>query len=245
MPSPRVLTCAQSRELDARAEELDIPGLALMENAGAGAARVILALLERGAAQAPVGLLCGGGNNGGDAYVVARHLHGAGVEVQVWKWTEVSNLPRDAARNARCLARTAVPRHPLPRLGATSAAGSSAALADLEAAFGTCGLLVDGLLGTGFTGTLRPDMAAILEAARRSARPILALDLPSGLNGDSGLASPGTLRARWTVTFAALKPALVGDSTHGGEVFCVPLGLPPEAFSGLGGPLGDIPDGPG
>ncbi|HJO27663.1 MAG: NAD(P)H-hydrate epimerase [Planctomycetes bacterium] len=238
MVRPLILTRAQARQLDALALEMGIPGLILMENAGAGAARVILGLLERGAAREPVGLLCGGGNNGGDAYVAARHLHGAGVEVRLWEWSSAAQLPPDAAHNARCLEHTGVVRRPLRR--GPEEGGEKASEQALVAGFQECGLLVDGLLGTGFSGEMRPAMAAVLGAAGESGVPILALDLPSGLDAESAQASAATPRASWTVTFAALKPALTGLSPLTGVVSCVPLGLPPEVFQALNrhqGPL--------
>jgi NAD(P)H-hydrate epimerase len=222
MESDPVLTRAQARELDRLALEAGIPGRLLMENAGGGAARFILDLLAADSARPPVGILCGGGNNGGDGYVVARHLHEAGVKVRVWEWSTVDALPPDAAVNASCLHGTAIERRRLPR-----GDGANGLRRDL----GTCGLLVDALLGTGFEGDVRPDLRAVLDEVVASGVSVLALDVPSGLDADSGRAAPGTPRASWTVTFAALKPALVAPGPNVGEVHCVPLGVPPEVLA--------------
>src|SRR5947207_10947683 len=98
-PSIALLTRAQVREIDRRAiEEFGIPGIVLMENAGRGAAERILA--EFGGARAGMHLiLCGGGNNGGDGFVIARHLSNAGVDVQILLAADPARLPADAATN--------------------------------------------------------------------------------------------------------------------------------------------------
>ena len=115
MDSITVLTRAQARELDRLAAAAGVPGRVLMENAGAGVARFILDLLAQGLASAPVAVLCGGGHNGGDGYVVARHLHAADVPLSIWEWSTIDSLPPDAGANARCLTGPTVERQRLPR----------------------------------------------------------------------------------------------------------------------------------
>jgi NAD(P)H-hydrate epimerase len=229
-----VLTRAQVRELDRRAiEELGVPGVVLMENAGAGAAREAEDLLAR-AGGGPTLVLCGPGNNGGDGFVLARHLLAAGHAVSV------AALSRSARGDA------AVMRRIVERIGIeVLPAGEPEEVLALERAAGRPALVVDALLGTGFEGELRADVRRLTElGARLAARGalVLALDLPSGLDADSGRAAEGTLAADRTATFAAQKPGLVSPEAARwvGEVRVIGLGLPRELARAV-----LEPDGPG
>ncbi len=219
------LSRAQVRAVDRLAiEELGIPGVVLMENAGRGAAEHVLAELRsrRGAARgARVVVLCGGGNNGGDGYVVARHLHGAGVAVELVATVPPGELRGDAATNARvALAMGLVP-------AVVGAAPDAGALAD---AWAGADLLVDGLLGTGFHGTVRPPLDAVIDAANRAGPPIVAVDVPSGLDADLGRAAGPAVRAASTVTFVARKLGFdaPGAAAWTGRVVVAGIGAPPE-----------------
>jgi NAD(P)H-hydrate epimerase len=199
-----VSTAAQVRALDERAiQALGIPGPVLMENAGRLAARI---LLERfpGEANRGVRVLCGRGNNGGDGWVVARHLRLAGVPVRV------AALP--GARSPDCALNEGI----AARMGIGADADWQPG-DDLGR--GPAGLLVDGLLGTGLAAPLRGEVLAWVERANASGLPVLALDLPTGLCADRGLVLGAGIRARATVTFGRLKagfflgqgPDLCGD----------------------------------
>jgi NAD(P)H-hydrate epimerase len=208
-----VLSRARVRELDRRAiEEYGVPGVVLMENAGANASRWILERAAReGWTRPRVGIACGGGNNGGDGYVVARHLANAGWDVRIASSVAPADLRGDAAIMARIALAMGIP------------------CADLG---GECTVLVDALLGTGFQGALKPALAqaiAALNAARAGgARLLVALDLPSGLDADSGAASDPCVRADATLTFAALKPGLLAPAgmALAGEVQLLDIGAP-------------------
>jgi len=212
-PELPVLSRARVRELDRRAlEEYGIPGVVLMENAGLNASRWILERAEReGWVRPQVGIACGGGNNGGDGYVVARHLANAGWDVRVASSVALEDLRGDAAVMARIVHAMGIPR-----------AGLGAA----------CTILVDALLGTGFQGALKPELArsiAALNAARAGgARLLVALDLPSGLDADTGAASDPCVRADATLTFAARKPGLLTPSARPfvGELETLDIGAP-------------------
>ena len=222
-PDP-VLTRAEVRELDRVCiEELGLPGVVLMANAGRGAAEVMLAELD------PVGralVLCGAGNNGGDGYVVARHLVEAGVAVTLVETAAPERLSPDAAVFRQVAAALGVPSVSAPDAGR------------LEEAVGDTphDLLVDALLGTGFTGAqLREPAAGLLRATGalpglQGAR-VCALDCPSGLDVDSGQHAPEALQADLTCTFAALKPALTRPGALVGQVRVVPIGAPGAALS--------------
>jgi NAD(P)H-hydrate epimerase len=209
-PEIPILSRARVRELDRRAiEEYGIPGVVLMENAGANASRWILERAAReGWRQPSAGIACGAGNNGGDGYVVARHLANAGWDVRIESSAALETLRGDAAVMARIARAMGI----------------------------ACGMLgerhtviVDALLGTGFQGALRPDMARSIGALNR-ARPglLVALDLPSGLDADTGEPSEPCVRAGATLTFAALKPGLLAPPARPfvGELACIDIGAP-------------------
>jgi NAD(P)H-hydrate epimerase len=197
--APPSLARAEARAFDRHAiEGLGLPGAVLMENAGRSAAEEALRLIaERGSRPGRAAVLCGGGNNGGDGWVVLRHLALAGVRATAWTTVDPERLKGDAAlhyRVARAL------ELPIERL--ESAADSERA----RAQWNQCDVIVDALLGTGFEGEVRPPLDAVIAAAnsaRAAAR--LAVDLPSGLDCDSGQPARATFRADVTVTFVARK----------------------------------------
>lgn len=216
---PLVLTRAQSRELDRLAmEELGIPGLVLMENAGLGAALELAA--RHDLATTGVAVLCGGGNNGGDGYVVARQLAVRGARVHVFDWAPAERQRRDAAVNRAIVDRMGIERSDLRALDSASLARALAGV----------GLVVDGLLGTGFAGDVREPLAARIRAlnAWRAGAPatVAALDLPSGLDADQGRRCEPIVVADLTLTFVAPKVGFAGASAWTGEVRVVPIGVP-------------------
>src|SRR5580704_10235628 len=194
------------RALDARAiRELAIPGARLMDNAGTAAATRIARWLAPIRAKRVV-VVCGKGNNGGDGFVVARRLHARGAAVRVFLVGRRDEVLGDAAHALRQW-RGAVAE-------ITTGAGLDALARELERAR----VIVDALLGTGLTGPARGLAAGAIEAInritaagdepRRSGAPVVALDLPSGLDSDRGVVIGPTVRATWTVTFAGLKRCL-------------------------------------
>ena len=216
-----IFTAAEMRALDARAiETLGIPGPRLMENAGRGAAAVIAREWAplRGKR---VLALCGRGNNGGDGFVVARHLRARGARVRVLLAGRRGDVKGDAAQ---ALGRWR---------GKVEEIGDESGLGLLARAFAEADLVVDGLLGTGSTGAARGVTAQIIEqlnrAAGRDGLPVIALDLPSGLGSDDGAMPGPAVRATLTLTFAGLKRSLLlhPATEHAGRVVVVPIGVPP------------------
>jgi NAD(P)H-hydrate epimerase len=216
----------QVREVDRLAlEELGIPGLLLMENAGRGAAELARRRLLPGRPPAGIALvLCGTGNNGGDGWVVARHLSLAGVAVRVG-----ALQPAQAARGDAAIMRAIVERMGL----AVRPAGDEAGLAAFqdELAGTRVALVVDGLLGTGFRGALRPEVARAIRWVldlRRSGARVLALDLPSGLDCDTGEPADPTVRADLTATFVAPKRGFLARPARPflGRVVTLSIGAP-------------------
>jgi NAD(P)H-hydrate epimerase len=190
----RPLSRDQLRSLDRRAgAEFGVPSLVLMENAGRGAADVLVALGIRG----PVAVCCGKGNNGGDGLVLARHLALRGVRVGIHLFADPNELSADAAAQWQIVSALDLPRR-VWDLGNIPAA-------ELASEFARADWLVDGLYGTGLAGPVRPPLDAVINAMNAAPATIVALDIPSGLDADSGAPMGATIRARHTVTFAAPK----------------------------------------
>lgn len=185
------------REIDRRAiDEFGLPGIALMENAGRGAAERIHAHASPGTAV----ILCGKGNNGGDGYVIARHLELLGWQVAVLTAVPLADLSGDAAINAEVAKRS----------GIAISCLADADQAQWREAIGKATVLVDALLGTGASNAPRGVIATAIEAINevRSANDACtacAIDLPSGLDCDTGRAAGVCVRADLTVTFVAPK----------------------------------------
>ncbi len=223
-PTPRAIGRAAARAIDARAEhEVGLAGLVLMENAGRGAAEWAMEILgELGAPAGPVAIVCGRGMNGGDGLVVARQLACRGVVVHVHlAFAPAAALATtDAGRNLHVARAMGV--------DVASVATGDALAADL--ARNGPALVVDALFGTGLDRPLDAHHRALVFAINECGVPVLALDLPSGLDADTGEVQGACVVARWTATFAAPKLGLsIADGPrHAGEVEVIELGLPPS-----------------
>ncbi len=210
------LTRDQVRRVDRLAiEEYGISGLVLMENAGRGVADV----LTRRAPVGPVVVCCGTGNNAGDGFVVARHLDLRGIACRVLLWANPSELRGDAAVNFRILQRTGVP---------VEVFDGEHDAARLESLLDGAAWIVDALLGTGAKGDPRPPLNTVIQQLNTTALPILAVDLPSGLDCDTGLPGSPTIRAAETCTFVALKAGFASPSArrYTGTVHVLDIGAP-------------------
>lgn len=220
-----VFTAEEMRRLDRRAiEELGIPGATLMENAGRGAADVIAGFLGgRATRGARVAIICGKGGNGGDGFVVARWLRRRGWRPSVWLTTPAGEITGDAGKKLTALKGTGV----RPRL-VTDDKELAGDLSAVDA-------VVDGLLGTGARGVPAGLTARCIELVNAAGRPVIALDIPSGLPADGGPPAGVCVRATLTATFAALKRGLVTPPgvDFAGRVEVVPIGIP-EAEVGRG-----------
>ncbi|OLD37652.1 MAG: hypothetical protein AUI57_10135 [Candidatus Rokubacteria bacterium 13_1_40CM_2_68_8] len=206
------------RRLDRHAiAELGIPGATLMENAGRGAAESIIAALpELGAPRrgARVVVVCGKGGNGGDGFVVARWLKRRGALPSVLLAFPPAEIGGDARLKLEEMRRSGI--RPL-RL----ADGAASALARAH-------VVVDALLGTGSRGSPEGSVARAIELINASGRPVVALDIPSGMSADGGAPAGPAIRAALTLAFAGLKRGLVtapGDELAG-RVSVVPIGVP-------------------
>ncbi len=216
----------QSRRLDQLAvEEYGMTGLVLMENAGRGAVDVLCRQLTEATGidgpvtDKPVLICCGKGNNAGDGFVMARHLDLRGHDVRVLAWAGADELRGDAAVNFNILQKTDVP---------ITVCGDDFDQARLDEELDRAAWVVDALLGTGARGEPRAPFDAVIERINASATPVLAVDLPSGLDCDTGRAATQTIRAKVTCTFATAKPGLIMAEAepYVGQVHVVDIGVP-------------------
>lgn len=210
------LTCRQAREIDRRAvEEYGLSSLVLMENAGRGLADTLCGLGNGGM----VVICCGKGNNAGDGFVLARHLDLRGVPTKTLVWAEPGELRGDAATNFAVLKRCGVP---------VETFGQCHDAARIEAQLSGAAWIVDALLGTGASGEPRPPLDAVIDRLNAVSVPILAVDLPSGLNADTGEVARHTIRATHTCTFVAAKPGLLAPAArpYVGELHVLDIGAP-------------------
>ncbi len=206
----RLYTAEEMSRADEGAQRLGIPGGVLMERAGAEMARVALEAFAPGRAL----VVAGGGNNGGDGFVIARELHRAGVDVTV--------LPTKDEYRGDPLTNLEVLRNLDVRFVGPD---------ELEAELARTNLVVDALLGTGFSGEVREREARLIGKINESSVPVLAVDVPSGADGATGEVAGAAVRADVTVCAHAAKVGCVISPglERAGEVVAVDIGIPPEA----------------
>ncbi len=211
------LSRAQVRELDRRAiAECGVPGEVLMENAGRGAAELLVALGIHGR----VVVCCGKGNNGGDGFVIARHLDLRSVPVRVLLFAKPETLTGEAGVNYRVLSATKIPLRVID--------DGTIAEADLDAELAGEEWIVDALFGTGLTGAVRAPLDRLIAAINRSPARVFAVDIPSGLDCDTGAPLGETVQAEHTATFVALKKGFLNADAGRwlGKVHVIDIGAP-------------------
>jgi NAD(P)H-hydrate epimerase len=211
----RALSRDEVRAVDRRALEVyGIPTLLLMENAGAGLAR---AVLRRPDAERVL-VVCGKGGNGGDGLVLARHLALAGREPVVALAAEPAAFDpaSDAGVNLGIVERLRLP---------VAVTKDAVELRDFIAR-SKPDLIADALLGTGLSSEVREPHKGLIEAMNAAGLPIVAVDLPSGLDADAGKPLGACVRATFTVTFAATKKGFANALEWTGPVEVVPIGCP-------------------
>jgi NAD(P)H-hydrate epimerase len=220
---PHSLTRREVRDVDRRAvAEYGLAGIVLMENAGRGAAELLVQLGVAGR----VVVCAGKGNNGGDGFVIARHLEIRGIATTVLVFCAPADLTGDAATNYRVLvaaghALLVMDSHPDP--------------AELDRAFSDADWIVDALLGTGTQGALREPYLAVIAAINRAGKKVLAVDLPSGMDCDTGHPLDACVKASHTATFVARKVGfdLPGAERLTGPVHVIDIGVPKRLLANL------------
>lgn len=207
----KALTREQSRAIDEWAiRELGLSGLVLMENAGRG---VVDVLLSRDTTCRSVLVICGKGNNGGDGFVIARHLAIRGIDCHVVLLADPGELNGDALANFNILHSIGMTIEDASQL-ATASAG--------------CDWIIDAMLGTGAVGEPREPYRAAIHWLNAQSAKVLAVDLPSGLDCDTGEPSESTVKADVTCTFHAPKVGFANPQTKMflGELHVVSIGIP-------------------
>lgn len=225
----RVLNTQQMREADRRTiDEIGIPSIVLMENAG----RQAVAAMEAAFEDLPtthVGVVCGRGNNGGDGFVVARTLVQRGVETSVFLLGSVADVRGDARTNLEVLG----------RIGLTVVEITNAQEWELHfSEISQCELIVDAILGTGFHGQLSGLLETVVADLNGLGVPIVAIDLPTGVSADTPEVEGEAIEASMTVTLGAPKIPLVlppADS-HSGDLVIADIGIPIPVLDDVDGP---------
>ncbi|HRD02704.1 MAG TPA: NAD(P)H-hydrate dehydratase [Candidatus Saccharicenans sp.] len=220
----KVLTASQMREIDRRAmEELGLPGLVLMENAGLEVANLILNELSIGTGW-PVLIIVGKGNNGGDGLVVARHLFNHGVDCQVLLLGREEEVSGDALINLKIARKIGIKITAVP----TPALWTKYRHLLKEAA-----VIVDAIFGTGLSNPLSGLFARVVDDINNSGALVVAIDIPSGLSADTFELIGPAVRADFTVTMAAPKIAHIFPPAEDfvGELYVADIGVPPSLFA--------------
>lgn len=214
----KIVTAAEMREIDrATSDRYGIPSAQLMENAGTAVANFALAVYPRAS---QIGIICGKGNNGGDGFVVARKLHEAGKSVPVLLLCDPAELRGDALEMFKKLAAAPVSARTVEELRSP----------EVQAVF-KADLLIDAVLGTGFRPPVSGLYAEAIAAINRGGCPVIAVDIPSGMDADSVNEQPGeAVKSDAVVTFTAPHLAHVFRQIGSGPVVCAPIGSPPEAI---------------
>jgi NAD(P)H-hydrate epimerase len=217
-----VMSRDEVRAFDAWAiNTLGIPGVVLMENAGRSCAELIRDKLA-GITKPKVCIFCGTGNNGGDGYVIARHLLNSGFEVVVILCGDRNKVKGDAKTNlddleklGQSIEQLNLDDGDIPGKVQTFAVGAD--------------MLVDAIFGTGLSGQLSNEYKQLIESINSQKRPILAVDIPSGLDCDTGEPLGAAIRASCTVTFVAVKKGFTNTKANAytGEIFVASIGVEP------------------
>ena len=218
-----VMTRDEVRAVDGWAiNTVGVPGVALMENAGRSCAELIKEKISD-VARPKVCIFCGTGNNGGDGYVIARHLLNSGFRVAVVICGEKIKIKGDAKANLDILERLGQPIEQLDLNDADIAGRVKTLAADAD-------MLVDGIFGTGLNGRLSDEYKQLIESINAQNCPILAVDIPSGLDCDTGRPLGAAIRAAYTVTFVAVKKGFTSADAprYTGEIFVASIGVEPN-----------------
>ena len=218
----RVMTREEVRGFDAWAiNEIGIPGVVLMENAGRACADLLTERIS-GLNRPRVCIICGTGNNGGDGYVIARHLLNEGVDVSVVLCGPREKVRGDAAVNLAILEKQGQEIQLIDVNNARSGTQVQALLAHAD-------IVVDALFGTGLRGQLNEVWKRFVETINAQGLPIIAVDIPSGLDCDSGQPLGAAIRALDTVTFVAVKSGFTfpAAKAYTGRVHVASIGIDP------------------
>jgi NAD(P)H-hydrate epimerase len=209
------LTAREMRAVEMNSEYLGVSKLQLMENAGRA---VAAAIMERFGRKSSVDIVCGPGGNGGDGFVAARHLAGAGFTPRVILLGQPKNISSQEAR---------VNWQAIEAMSETILITQVRDSAEIEPLNGD--VVVDALIGTGVIGALKPPYREMVDAITASDGYTIAVDIPTGINADTGGVAGNAVEADLTITFHKEKKGLRGAHSHTIELEKSPIGIPPEA----------------
>ena len=215
------ITREQMLEMDRMTiEEMGLPGIVLMENAGRGAAEIAMDMLEHKKARSTM-VMCGSGNNGGDGYVVARYLLAWGHKVRICALTPLDEVHGDAHIHLDVLLAMQADVRPVVDMTELAAAARR---------FSHTHIVVDAILGTGLQGEAHGIAAAAIEVMNAGDVPVLSVDIPSGLDANTGKPLGMAVRATRTATCHAPKVGFRNRSSakYTGKVSVVDIGIPRE-----------------
>jgi len=222
-----VVTAAEMQAMDRQTiDAFGLPGRVLMENAGREATRFLFNQFPD-LKNKRVGVIAGRGNNGGDGFVIARCLNQTGVSVTVYLLTGSKKVKGDAAANLHLLEPLGVPVIEVPDEKAFS--HHQAEMADLE-------IWVDAILGTGLKSDVKGFFKTIIDFINGLKKPVLAVDIPSGLNSDTGQLCGTCIRAQATATFgfAKIGHMIYPGAAHTGTLEIMDIGIPPHIVESVG-----------
>lgn len=238
LPRPAVVTVAQMREIDRlMVETAGIGMVQMMENAGRALAGLARRLLGGDLRGRRLVVLVGSGGNGGGGLVAARRASGWGAEVDVITTVPLEMLRDVPARQLRALAETAVRVHAEPDRSADRREGAA-----IAGAVAAADLVIDAIIGYGLRGAPTGYARELVDVANAAPAPVLALDVPSGLDADTGHPAWPTVRADATVTLALPKAGLLTPAARGyvGELYVADIAVPPAVARRVGADPGDL-----
>ena len=216
-----LVTANEMQKMDrSTIESFGLPGRILMENAGWGATQFFLEQFKD-AANKKIGVIAGRGNNGGDGFVIARYLAQKGIRVTVYLLSERQKVSGDAAANLKLLPPLGIPVIEMPDAESFSAH---------EMAMRHEAIWIDAILGTGLRSDVKGFLKDVIDFINQTNKPVFAVDIPSGLNSDTGRPCGTCIRADATATFAFAKTGhfLFPGADYTGNLKIIDIGIPPH-----------------
>ncbi|MGR3220496.1 MAG: NAD(P)H-hydrate epimerase [Candidatus Anammoxibacter sp.] len=217
----------EMRELDRKAiEDYEIPGILLMENAGRNVAEEVMKMLDKDSNR-KIAIICGKGNNGGDGFVIARHLHNSGYDVIVVLLAASNDVlgDGDTGLNFKIIKNMGI---------GINEVLSAADIVNLAEQISNCALIVDAIFGTGLNGELREPAMSVVTKINALNIPVVSVDIPTGLDCNNGEVLGACIRAKKTVTFALPKKGffIADGPKHVGDLVVTDIGIPRELLVG-------------
>jgi len=214
------ITPEKMREIDRQTqEEFDIPVTILMENAGRAVFQNAMEMLCQ-EEEGKVTVVCGRGNNGGDGFVAARHLMNNGIDVSIFLVVGVKELRGEAEANYHRAEKVA------QTMGKVIEVLNEENLASFEDELEGTSLIIDGMFGTGLAREVGEPEKSIIQLINDSEKPVLAVDVPSGLDAANGKVLGVCIKATKTVTFARPKTGFIGNEKYTGETITADISIP-------------------